>query len=94
MDLGAENGPALVGGGTLPYRCPRGEIVPRLNQIIAVEKGVKSKSFADLTEAHHAVRTLAPTSAFATERRVERARTVIVGCWFKSSSPLQRAAVV
>jgi hypothetical protein len=32
-----------------------GEIVPRLNQIIAVEKGVKSKSFADLTEAHHAV---------------------------------------
>lgn len=27
----------------------------KLNQIIAVEKGVKSKSFADLTEAHHAV---------------------------------------
>jgi hypothetical protein len=27
----------------------------KLNQIIAVEKGVKSKSFQDLTEAHHAV---------------------------------------
>ena len=27
----------------------------RLNQIIAVEKGVKSKSFQDLTEAHHSV---------------------------------------
>jgi hypothetical protein len=27
----------------------------RLNQIIAVEKGVKSKSFQDLTEAHHAL---------------------------------------
>ena len=27
----------------------------KLNQIIAIEKGVKSKSFQDLTEAHHAV---------------------------------------
>jgi hypothetical protein len=27
----------------------------KLNQIIAVEKGIKSKSFQDLTEAHHAV---------------------------------------
>jgi hypothetical protein len=27
----------------------------KLNQIIAVEKGVKSKSFAELTEAHHTV---------------------------------------
>ena len=27
----------------------------KLNQIIAVEKGVKSKSLADLTDAHHAV---------------------------------------
>src|ERR1051326_7833190 len=27
----------------------------KLNQFIAVEKGVKSKSFQDLTEAHHAV---------------------------------------
>jgi hypothetical protein len=29
--------------------------VAKLNQIIAVEKGVKSKSFQDLTEAHHNV---------------------------------------
>jgi hypothetical protein len=29
--------------------------VAKLNQIIAVEKGVKSKSFQDLTEAHHSV---------------------------------------
>lgn len=29
--------------------------MPRLNQIIAVEKGVKSRSFAELTEAHHAL---------------------------------------
>jgi hypothetical protein len=29
--------------------------MPKLNQIIAVEKGVKSKSYADLTEAHHSV---------------------------------------
>ena len=29
--------------------------MPKLNQIIAVEKGVKSKSYAELTEAHHAV---------------------------------------
>src|SRR5689334_10889967 len=27
----------------------------RLNQIIAVEKGVKSRSFQELTEAHHAL---------------------------------------
>ena len=27
----------------------------KLNQIIAVEKGVKSKSLQDLTEAHHDV---------------------------------------
>jgi hypothetical protein len=32
-----------------------GRRVPKLNQIIAVEKGVKSRSFADLTEAHHKV---------------------------------------
>jgi hypothetical protein len=30
-------------------------VVAKLNQIIAVEKGVKNKSFQDLTEAHHAV---------------------------------------
>lgn len=29
--------------------------VTKLNQIIAVEKGVKSRSFQELTEAHHAV---------------------------------------
>jgi hypothetical protein len=29
--------------------------VAKLNQIIAVEKGIKSKSFQDLTEAHHTV---------------------------------------
>jgi hypothetical protein len=29
--------------------------VAKLNQIIAVEKGVKSRSFQELTEAHHAV---------------------------------------
>jgi hypothetical protein len=29
--------------------------VARLNQIIAVEKGVKSRSFAELTETHHAL---------------------------------------
>src|SRR3954454_16715354 len=27
----------------------------RLNQIIAVERGVKSRSFSELTEAHHAL---------------------------------------
>jgi hypothetical protein len=31
----------------------------KLNQIIAVEKGVKSKSFQELTEAHHAVQKVA-----------------------------------
>jgi hypothetical protein len=39
--------------------------VARLNQIIAVEKGVKSKSFADLTEAHHALQKTAPLSGIA-----------------------------
>ena len=37
----------------------------RLNQIIAVEKGVKSKSFADLTEAHHALQKTAPLAGIA-----------------------------
>ncbi|NOK58124.1 MAG: hypothetical protein GFH25_541186n388 [Chloroflexi bacterium AL-N10] len=27
----------------------------RLNQIIAIEKGVKSRSFQELTEAHHSL---------------------------------------
>jgi hypothetical protein len=39
--------------------------VPKLNQIIAVEKGVKSKSFADLTDAHHAVQKTAPLAGIA-----------------------------
>src|SRR5215510_4280440 len=32
-----------------------GFVMARLNQIIAVEKGVKSRSFQELTEAHHAL---------------------------------------
>lgn len=39
--------------------------MPRLNQIIAVEKGVKSKSFADLTDAHHAVQKTAPLAGIS-----------------------------
>jgi hypothetical protein len=39
--------------------------VAKLNQIIAVEKGVKSKSFQDLTEAHHAVQKPALLSGIA-----------------------------
>lgn len=37
----------------------------KLNQIIAVEKGVKSKSFQDLTAAHHAVQKLPPLSGIS-----------------------------
>ncbi|MDT5032255.1 MAG: hypothetical protein QOC94_2426 [Actinoplanes sp.] len=37
----------------------------KLNQIIAVEKGVKSKSFADLTDAHHAVQKSAPLAGIS-----------------------------
>jgi hypothetical protein len=37
----------------------------RLNQIIAVEKGVKSRSFAELTEAHHALQKSALLSGIA-----------------------------
>jgi len=33
----------------------KGDEVAKLNQIIAVEKGVKSKSFQDITAAHHKV---------------------------------------
>lgn len=40
-------------------------IVAKLNQIIAVEKGVKSKSFQDLTEAHHAVQKAALLSSIS-----------------------------
>jgi hypothetical protein len=39
--------------------------VAKLNQIIAVEKGVKSKSFADLTDAHHAVQKSAPLAGIS-----------------------------
>ena len=39
--------------------------MPKLNQIIAVEKGVKSKSFQELTEAHHAVQKAALLSGLA-----------------------------
>jgi hypothetical protein len=37
----------------------------RLNQIIAVEKGVKSRSFSELTEAHHALQKSALLSGIA-----------------------------
>jgi hypothetical protein len=37
----------------------------KLNQIIAVEKGVKSKSFQELTEAHHAVQKTALLSGIS-----------------------------
>lgn len=46
-------------------RPQKGVPVPKLNQIIAVEKGVKSKSFADLTEAHHAVQKTGPLAGIA-----------------------------
>jgi hypothetical protein len=42
-----------------------GATVPKLNQIIAVEKGVKNKSFADLTDAHHAVQKSAPLAGIS-----------------------------
>jgi hypothetical protein len=37
----------------------------RLNQIIAVEKGVKSRSFSELTEAHHALQKSALLSGIS-----------------------------
>src|SRR5215831_14089262 len=43
-----------IAGG--PRRSGKGVCrVAKLNQIIAVEKGVKSRSFQELTEAHHAL---------------------------------------
>jgi len=39
--------------------------VTRLNQIIAVEKGVKSRSYADLTEAHHTLQKSALLAGIA-----------------------------
>ncbi|MDQ2717112.1 MAG: hypothetical protein M3Z08_19585 [Chloroflexota bacterium] len=40
-------------------------MVAKLNQIIAVEKGVKSRSFQELTEAHHALQKPALLSGIA-----------------------------
>jgi hypothetical protein len=40
-------------------------VATKLNQIIAVEKGVKSKSFQELTEAHHAVQKVALLSGIS-----------------------------
>lgn len=39
--------------------------MPKLNQIIAVEKSVKSKSYADLTQAHHDVQKAALLSGIS-----------------------------
>ena len=39
--------------------------MPKLNQIIAVEKGVKSKAFADLSDAHHAVQKTGPLAGIS-----------------------------
>jgi hypothetical protein len=39
--------------------------VAKLNQIIAVEKGVKSRAFADLSEAHHAVQKTGPLAGIS-----------------------------
>jgi hypothetical protein len=39
--------------------------VARLNQIIAVEKGVKSRSYAELTEAHHGLQKTALLAGIA-----------------------------
>src|SRR5262249_23174404 len=36
-------------------RCSTQARMPRLNQIIAIEKGVKTRSQKELTEAHHAL---------------------------------------
>ncbi|BCJ55953.1 hypothetical protein Asp14428_74280 [Actinoplanes sp. NBRC 14428] len=39
--------------------------MPKLNQIIAVEKGVKSKAFAELSDAHHAVQKTGPLAGIS-----------------------------
>ena len=39
--------------------------MPKLNQIIAVEKGVKSKAFADLSDAHHAMQKTGPLAGIS-----------------------------
>jgi hypothetical protein len=43
----------------------KGKLMARLNQIIAVEKGVKSRSFQELTEAHHVLQKPAMLSGIA-----------------------------
>jgi hypothetical protein len=55
--------PGRSAGVTVPG--PKGDIVPKLNQIIAVEKGVKSKAFADLSDAHHAVQKTGPLAGIS-----------------------------
>jgi hypothetical protein len=76
--------------------------MPKLNQIIAVEKSVKSKSIQDLAEAHHAVhwqrqprhaKALALGSAFAVELQTDREQTRLSRYWFKSSPPRHHGAV-
>ncbi|GAA2960749.1 hypothetical protein GCM10010446_52830 [Streptomyces enissocaesilis] len=49
--------------------------VAKLNQIIAVEKGVKAKAQQDLTAAHHGLRkpALLTDTSFAADRRTDRA---------------------
>src|SRR6185295_7051900 len=37
----------------------------RLNQIVAVEKGIKSRSFQELTEAHHVLQKSGPLSGIS-----------------------------
>jgi hypothetical protein len=49
----------------LPFPALKGDIVPKLNQIIAVEKGVKSKAFAELSEAHHTVQKTGPLAGIS-----------------------------
>ena len=43
----------------------------RLNQIIAVEKGIKSRSFQELTEAHHALQKLSLLSGISRTYRAK-----------------------
>src|SRR6478752_7224234 len=43
--------------------------MPRLNQIIAVEKGIKTRSHTELTEAHHALQKPALLSGISRSYR-------------------------
>ena len=50
----------------------------RLNQIIAVEKGIESRSFQELTEAASVstqTQAITPVSALAAERQIECRRS-------------------